>query len=250
LTLTATYFHTTFSDRIELPPVSSFGAYLGDPTLASFLIRDPPLAQVIADFAKPGFLDTTGLGPQGVGAIFDSRVANISATKESGIDFGIEYDLNTDYGQFLLSLNGTHLFEFEYQALTTLPTTRLLDTFAQPTSWRSRGSITWQKSGFVLSTAVNYIGAYQNSLLTLSGGIAPWTTVDLFAAYKTEDRFEGRWGRHITLALSIQNVANRQPPFVTIPSSDLLPGQGGIPFDPTNASPVGRFISLQLTKGW
>ena len=33
-------------------------------------------------------------------------------------------------------------------------------------------------------------------------------------------------------------------------TSRLLPGQNAIPFDGTNASAVGRLISIQVTKEW
>jgi hypothetical protein len=48
----------------------------------------------------------------------------------------------------------------------------------------------------------------------------------------------------------VQNLADQRPPYLRIPAQDLLPGQNAIPFDGTNASPVGRFVAVQITKDW
>jgi hypothetical protein len=48
----------------------------------------------------------------------------------------------------------------------------------------------------------------------------------------------------------VQNLSDQRPPYLKIPAADLAPGQNAIPFDGTNASPVGRLISLQITKAW
>jgi hypothetical protein len=56
--------------------------------------------------------------------------------------------------------------------------------------------------------------------------------------------------RNLKVALSVQNLSDRRPPYLQIPAADLAVGQSAIPFDGANASPVGRLISLQITKGW
>ena len=55
----------------------------------------------------------------------------------------------------------------------------------------------------------------------------------------------------MTLALNVINVTPEEPPpHVDIPANRLLPGQAFIPFDSTNASPVGRLVSLSIGKRW
>ncbi len=56
--------------------------------------------------------------------------------------------------------------------------------------------------------------------------------------------------RNLKVAPRVQNLSDRRPPYLQIPAADLAVGQGAIPFDGANASPVGRLISLQITKGW
>jgi hypothetical protein len=72
----------------------------------------------------------------------------------------------------------------------------------------------------------------------------------LYFAYKTRQHPSARYLSNLTVALSIANVADKNPPYVGIPATDLAPGQRPLTFDPANASPIGRLIALQVTKGW
>jgi hypothetical protein len=56
--------------------------------------------------------------------------------------------------------------------------------------------------------------------------------------------------RKLTVALSITNITDVHPPRIRVPGSFPLPGESVIPFDPANASPVGRVISLSVDKRW
>ena len=54
-----------------------------------------------------------------------------------------------------------------------------------------------------------------------------------------------RWGR-IKVTLSAQNVLDRHPPLI----SDSQAGPVDVNYGSTNTSPVGRFVTLQLTQAW
>jgi hypothetical protein len=54
--------------------------------------------------------------------------------------------------------------------------------------------------------------------------------------------------RELAVALSVTNVTDTHPPRARIPAG--LTGENAIPFDPANASPVGRTISLSVDKRW
>jgi outer membrane receptor protein involved in Fe transport len=56
--------------------------------------------------------------------------------------------------------------------------------------------------------------------------------------------------RGISAVLNVQNLADRRPPFVAIPAGDVAIGRAPVPFDGTNASAVGRYVSLQIRKEW
>jgi iron complex outermembrane receptor protein len=56
---------------------------------------------------------------------------------------------------------------------------------------------------------------------------------------------DGHWGG-TRLTLSAQNLLDRHPPLI----SSIQPGLAGVNYDSTNASPVGRFFTLQVTQTW
>ena len=249
LQLSANYFRVDFDDRIEVPPI--INGFLYTNVLAPFVTRNPPLAQVEAAFDSPSFLgDFARQGPQGVKAIFDGQIANIAATRESGVDLSAVYRLPTTVGLFAGSLDVTYLIRNDFQPVDAAPSDALLNAFGQPPKWRARGGLTWAQGPFSASAFANFVGQYENTLFTPATPISEWTTVDLYLAFKTRDIAPSPALDNLTVALSVTNLADRRPPYVLIPSADLAPGQNPIPFDAANASPVGRLIALQVRKGW
>jgi iron complex outermembrane recepter protein len=252
LTIGASYFELDFRNRIAFPPIT--GDPLTDPLGAHFVTRDPPLADVQAYFDSPGFRgDDTGLGPDAVEAIYDARQSNITSTRQSGVDLTTIYGWTTDPGRLDFSLSASRLFENEYRLVAGAPTINLLNRFAQPLEWKGRGGIAWSQGGFNAAAFVNYANSYTNGLGARIGvpgsaqQIDAWTTFDLITTYvfQSESQLHG-----LSMSLSVINITDEEPPFVEIPASLTLPEQNVLPFDATNASPLGRYISLQLSKQW
>lgn len=246
----ATYFHTAFRDRIAAPPVAG-GNYFGDPVVAPFLTVNPPLSSVESYFKSPGFVgDYAGAGPTGVDAIFDNRLANIVTSTQSGIDLSAAWSVTTDYGNFGASANVTRLINYDFQALATAPGVSLVNTFGEPLKWKGRGALRWGKWGFTSMLSVNYVNSYENTLFTPAVPISSWVTEDVYLGYDFGKAQSSYALRNLRLAVTIQNLTNRQPPYATLPPLNLLPGQHPVPYDSANASPLGRLIAVQLTKRW
>jgi outer membrane cobalamin receptor len=249
LSATATFFHVAISNRIQSQNIQS-PAILSQPLLAPFLSLNPALADVQTYFDSPGFQgDSAGLGPAGVEAIFDNRVANIYSTIESGIHFSAQYAVPTNYGQLTYALSGTHLLSERIKPAVFTPLFDVANTIGEPTRWKLRGNIDWAANGFEYRISVNYINAYANTLFTPYETIGSWTTTDIYGSYDT-GAIASALLRSLKISLSIQNVTARRPPTVQIPAGDLLPGRNAIPFDGANASALGRVVSLQFTKSW
>ena len=249
--VTLSFFHIKFTNKITTPPTSSGGNYsLNDPLLLPFINHDPTLAAVQSDFESPAFSgDLAGMGPSAVHAIFDDRLTNLSAAIQSGVDLTAQFALSLGPGRFNLSLNVERLFENIDQTVYFAPTTSLLNSFAEPPKWKGRAGALWTEGPLTASLSVNYVNAYQNSLFTPPEAIASWTTSDLYLSYKTSETLP--WPlRQLTVALGISNVTDAHPPRVEIPASFTLPGEPVIPFDSANASPLGRVISLSVDKRW
>jgi iron complex outermembrane receptor protein len=244
------YFHIKFTDRISAPPLVG-NTFLTDPVLAPFIRYNPPLADVQNYFDSPTFQgDFAGLGPAGVQAILDSRQANIAATQESGVNLAAAYELSTEFGHLKFPLTITRLLKDDFQTILSAPFVSLLNTFGEPPKWKGRSGVAWTQAGFSASLFVNYVNRYQNSLLSPAQTIGSWTTEDLYFSYKTGETVPFEFLRKLKLTLSVNNLTNKEPPYVQIPSADILPGQAPLPFDPANSSPVGRLIALQVSKGF
>jgi outer membrane receptor protein involved in Fe transport len=96
---------------------------------------------------------------------------------------------------------------------------------------------------------LNHTSAYQNTLFSPTQDIASWTTEDLTLKLNIPPHAGMLW-RDLNLVLNIQNLADRRPPFLAIPAGDIAIGRSAVPFDGTNASAVGRYVSLEIRKGW
>jgi iron complex outermembrane receptor protein len=248
---TFSFFHVKFTSKITTPPTSSGGNYsLSDSLLVPFITRDPSPAAVQSYFDSPAFAgDFAGLGPAAVQAIFDDRLTNLAATVESGVDLTTRYAIALDPGRLTLSLGVERLLEYNNHTVYFAPVVSLLNSFAEPPKWKGRAAAVWTERSLTASASVNYVNSYQNSLFSPPESIGAWTTGDLNVSYRTGDALPLPV-RKVTIALSITNVTDARPPRVRIPASFTLPGESVIPFDPANASPVGRLISLSVDKRW
>jgi outer membrane receptor protein involved in Fe transport len=75
--------------------------------------------------------------------------------------------------------------------------------------------------------------------------VSDYTTVDLRVAYDFSSQFKGGILSGFTVALAAQNLLDEDPP-----STIVLSPATDIGFDPANASPLGRLLSIELTKTW
>jgi iron complex outermembrane receptor protein len=251
LRLSTTYFDISFRDRVALPPITFDAQIFTSPLAAPFLNLSPSAAEIEAAFASSNFIgDNTGLGPAAVTAIFDQRVANLETVKQSGVQLQAAYDLATRVGQFTFATHVDRLLKYDLQVAPGTDYIPLLNTFGEPTKWRGKGVVSWAHSGFTAALAINRVSAYDNSLATPRQPIDAWTTGDLYFSYDAKEANSSAWMRGVRISLGVQNVTNQDPPYVQIPAEYLLPDVNPIPFDPANASPLGRFIALQVSKRW
>ena len=87
---------------------------------------------------------------------------------------------------------------------------------------------------------MNYADGYTDNFNDPSRSVDSWTTVDLTVAYNIGDE-KGVFS-DTRLSLTARNLFNEDPPFV-----DTFAGLG---YDSVNANPLGRFLSLQISKEW
>jgi outer membrane cobalamin receptor len=246
LALSATYFDTVYKDRIvePLPGPELANVFALEAIYQSLITRDPSAGLVTSLSERPTFQNFHGdFTPDEVGAVVDARLHNLSREHVNGIDFQVASSTQTSLGLWSLSLASAYLLNYSDRVTATSPSVNLVDTAFHQAALRTRGSVSWEQGGWGVTTTINLVDGYQNNTVDPVEDIASWTTVDLQVAYDAGADFG--WAKGLRIVLSAMNVLDRQPPHVNSPLSLFDVG-----FDPTNASPLGRFVSLAATKSW
>jgi outer membrane receptor protein involved in Fe transport len=239
-----TYFNIRYKDRIEFP-ITNTASPLTDPFAAPFLTYLPSeetLAEVIASSQQ--FNNFTGLpyDPAAVTAIADDRYVNAAKQRASGFDVFFKYGVELARQQLDFSLNTTFL-NLTQRVVSLSPEETLSGTVFYPPHVRLRGGATWQRGAWSASGFVNYVGDSEDPSALVPISIASWTTFDAQSNYALGG---GTLLDGTRIALSVQNLFNREPPRINSTQSGLP----GVNYDATNASALGRFINLQLSKAW
>ncbi|HWU49662.1 MAG TPA: TonB-dependent receptor, partial [Asticcacaulis sp.] len=97
--------------------------------------------------------------------------------------------------------------------------------------------------GLDLSAIYNYVGSETDTGVSPQTKIASWGTLDLNLSYRLRS---GEAAQGPRLSLAVSNLFDKRPPYAE--SANLA--IGGIYFDSTNASAIGRFVSVALTQVW
>jgi outer membrane receptor protein involved in Fe transport len=255
LKVSATYYDLNYKGRITTPLAADLTQALNKPIYAPYVTYAPSAAlqaQLISEAQSYSNYSGHAYVPSDVVALVNNAYQNVAREEVSGVDLNIDYAWQTDFGDFDFGADGSWM-KFEQMLLPTIPKATLSGTIFNPPNWKGRLNASWTKDNWVVSAAANHIDGEINNTVGLSNGngivgvperIAAWTTVDIQIAYHSSAESGPLHG--IRLALSVQNLFDQDPPFID-PTSTI---EQGIGFDSTNASPVGRFISISLTKDW
>ena len=242
LRVSATYYHISFTDVVADPEfsVNIANVLSSEATLGPSIIQRDPSPQRVQQFAaSPGYANLFGIDLATIGAIFDSRVHNLSSMRTSGLDLDGSWTAQTALANIELGLNGTYIFGFDTQFTPNATTVSILNTEYNPVDLRMRARAVIRRGGLTFASFVNFTNSYRTG--DSGTPIASWTTVDATAKYL----FNSEHGplADASVLLSVTNLLNKDPPYVANPVF-------GINFDGANANALGRFISLQLSKRW
>jgi iron complex outermembrane receptor protein len=236
-----TYFNIVFKDRIAEPLNRGlFDSLILESQHPTLIDRNPSLATVDGYFAYPNFHNSTPpVTPGDIGAIIDNQKANVSSTRESGLDLNSTYGLVTVAGTFTFQAGGTYLLEKKDRLTSNSPFVSNLNSVFNPADLKLRNSLMWNRGGLGAAVFMNYVGHYRDIRPGFEAPVGSYTTFDLNLRYNTQGK--GGVFRHMTFALAALNVLDRAPPHINY---------YGFDFDATNASAVGRYLSLDVTKQW
>jgi hypothetical protein len=241
--LIATYFNIAYSDRIS--QISNGTVALTDPIDAPFVTRSPSagLQQTLINAAGGVLTNYTGApyDPSSIVAVIDDRYRNIAKQNVKGIDVLFNKTIQLSAVNLDAFLNSTYL-QLQDRITDAAPEQQLAGTVFNPPRFRLRGGATVKRGGWSGTGTINYIGHESNNLIPGAPSVSPWTTIDAQLAYQTRTTglFSG-----FRVSLSAINLLNRNPPYL-----EFNTFRTGFNYDVANATPVGRFVSLQLQKGW
>jgi outer membrane receptor protein involved in Fe transport len=175
--------------------------------------------------------------------LFDNRTSNIAVEELQGLDFEIDGDVETGIGMLNFGFNLSHTFEHDRKVTATSPDFSLLNEVGKAADTRFRATGAWTRGAYGAFLHINYVDEYRNPFSAPSSRIGSWTTFDLSLRFDGS-KFPGEGfldGADATL--SVDNLFDRDPPLF---ANSLL----GVLYDSTNANPLGRYISLRLSRRW
>jgi len=256
-TFTATWFDIELEDRLGQTPcfMCTSNSPFDAPNIAfnspgSFpsgtVIFSPTLDQIngVLNGLDSPFVAPFGDDPLDAEIInFVPVVRNLAFTAVSGIDFNFDYTYELEIGTFILGLDGSYLEDFDRQAAASTPVIDQVDTLFNPLDLRLRGRAGFTRDRFAVNVFVNYTDRYHVDNIPGSATIDSWTTVDLSLSYDTRENPGNSFLDNTVLRLSVLNAFDEDPPSTIDTPSFAIFG-----FDPTNASPLNRFIAIEVTK--
>jgi iron complex outermembrane receptor protein len=171
-------------------------------------------------------------------AVYDLRRQNFANEKIQGIDYSIDYKLDSAFGQWSFALAGTHTLKFEQQVPGASGIIQLLGTDYAVRN-KVRAQVGLSSGPVAVSLFANHVGGYRNEGVTPVQNVASFNTVDAHLAWNLDDRLKG-----VTLALDVSNLFDRAPPTYYYSSGSI------VGFDPVVSNPLGRVVSFSLSKRW
>ena len=194
-----------------------------------------------------------GTTPNNVVSVNNGHRINAGTTHGQGLDLSASYDWNSGANSWHLGFTGAYTLKWVVSPIPGAPAIDQVNTLNNPLRFRGRADASWSRDvgpgNLTLAGYLNYSNAYTIPQALLPVGVSSqythinsYTTVDLALHYDFGDRTDSLL-KGFSLTLSAQNVFNAQPPFVINTSSTA-----SIRFDPANASPVGRVLTVQVAK--
>ncbi|MDO7843595.1 TonB-dependent receptor [Sphingomonas sp. CA1-15] len=241
LSLEISYFSVHYRDRI-ITPIPDYSVSLANPGYANFVSLNPGSAELAAALGGAATITNLTSGtydPTKVIAIVYNNNINAGRQVIQGIDALGRYKAPLAGGTLSVMADAAYL-ESDQQISPTLPVTQKAGIIFNPPHLRLRGELGWNAGGLTISGAVTRIGPVLDNRIATTARVPGMTPVDLTVRYKVT---EGP-ARGVDITASVQNLFNAQPsPITTSFPTDT-------PYDSTNYSAVGRFLSLSVIKKW
>ncbi|MCC4609774.1 TonB-dependent receptor [Xanthomonas campestris] len=237
-----TWFGVDYSNRV-LQPIANASQALRNPIHAPFVDRTPTAqaqADVIALASRFSNFAGVAYDPSRVAAIIYTQYANVAQQDIEGLDLSGSYQVALARGTLTLRGSASWL-DSTQQTLPTQPAFDLSGTLFNPPKLSSRMGAVWKQGGLTASLFGNYRGGVRNRADGVES--ASFTTFDMALRYATGARRDAWAG--LEFGVSVDNAFDRDPPLYRVTSPLYV-----APYDSTNYSAIGRFVSVSVSKHW
>lgn len=251
--INASYYNISFNGRLGAVPVpENISRDLitvlvwNDPEsfpagTVQFFPSEDELNDVLASLQLPLGFDA-GATLENIGVIDRSGlIRNLASTKTDGFDVSAQYAYRTDFGRFFAGVNVNYINSFTNQAASTTPRVNALNTLYNPVDLSVRANVGFSTDQIVGNLYINHIADYVSDESDTGRPIGAWTTFDTSASYQFSGGRDFLQGA--TVRLSVTNLLDTPPPSVPALGRATLSG-----YDPTNASPVGRLVAVEIRQ--
>ena len=237
-----TWFDIDYVDRV-VQPIGSFAQAMSNPIYADFRSMNPSDEEKAAAIAASSrFSNNLGVAynPSDVVAIIYGQYINVAAQEIRGVDLSGSYGM--DIGRGRLTTRGSFSWLDSSQKISAAQGSYdLAGTLHNPARRKGRLGMVWGQGSINASLFGNYIAGVTNP--ADRNHAASFTTVDAVVRFSTA-RTDGTWPA-IDMTLSAENVFDRPPPLYTPARPAYV-----APYDATNYSAIGRFLSVSLAMRW
>ncbi|MCD9033164.1 TonB-dependent receptor [Luteimonas sp. Y-2-2-4F] len=236
-----TWFRIDYDQRV-VQPLALYNQALSNPALADFIhyAPDATALQSLLSTYGDAFYDYAGVAydPDKVVAIAYAQYANATEQRIKGVDLSGSYRL--DAGQGSVTLRGSASWlESEQRSTANQAPFDLAGMIFYPAKLNARAGAVWSTGGLTTSVFANYVAGVTDT--TTGDKTASFTTFDATARYVIDA--QGPWSG-LEVSISGQNLFNRAPPLYAYGALT------NAPYDSTNYSAIGRFVSVAVAKHW
>jgi iron complex outermembrane recepter protein len=243
LTLGVSYFHVDYKDRIAVPVTDLVNVLNNSSIYAPLINRTPTISEINTLLANRYFLNLyfKPFTPSDIGAVVDNQTNNVAFTRERGLDFSANYKSNIGRGVIEASTLATLLLTKENALTASTPFVSAMNIQLQPVDFRMRSGLSWTQGRWSASVFGNYVNGYKNTSVAPAASVSSWTTFD--ASFSIHSASSLPALKELILSVSVRNLFDRKPPYLNYQVVSQNYG-----FDPANADPLGRIITIELRK--
>ena len=254
------YFQIDYRNRLERPIIATVDLERMLENANYYpaqLLRNPSTADLAAALSSDtdGVLtNTTGvaLNPDGSDllsvfpslVVFDNRIANVAVEKFSGLDFGTSVEWEGGQSIWSIGMNATYTLRHDRYLTPTSPGMDAIDGVGKPVRFRTRANLGWNRGAWDAYLYVNYWDGYANEMPGATMDVSSWTTLNASLRFDGSSISNNGIWSGLSATLSADNVLDKAPPYISGQTGD------GLLYDPMNASALGRFITMRVTKRW